>query len=144
LLEAPESQLICAAADRVILLVDGVHTPSGDLSAAAGVLLSAKAQVAGIVMDRTMGQLASRQPTPAAVDAAPQVHVPAPRADVTVGAEPPSDSPNGQSTPHPRVGAAAGAERPCDPPAGRPTPYPRNGLVGAISSIKSNGSKDGT
>ena len=38
----------------------------------------------------------------------------------------------------------ARAEHPGDTPNGRPTPYPRVGLVGSMSSIESNGSRDGT
>ena len=128
-----------------------------DLSEAAGVLLAAKVHVAGIVMDRTMGELTSRRAAPATAYAAPQVHPLPPRAGAAAGAEGPGDTPNGRPTPYPR------AERPGDASNGRATPYSPEGLVGAMSSPgqegprvlvrdvdgptrsnRSNGSKGGT
>lgn len=120
-LEAPESQLICAAADQVILLVDEKRTSGDDLSRAVGLLRSAKAHVAGIVIDGTRGALATRLPAPATADAVPEARSLAPRVGATVGAERPGDAQNGRATP-------------------TPTPYPRVGLVGASASIESKGS----
>ncbi|MHA6616961.1 hypothetical protein [Pseudonocardia sp. DLS-67] len=117
LLEAPESQLICAAADRVIVLVDEERTRSDDLSAAVGLLRTAEAVVAGVVIDGTRGDLGTRRPPPATADAAPQQHSLTPRVGAGVGIVPTSDSQNGRQTPYPQVSAV---------------------------SIESNGSKDGT
>jgi len=126
LLEAPESQLICAAVDQVILLVDAQRTRGDDIPKAVALLRSAKAHVAGIVVDGTRGELATHQPAPAAVDAATQVRSLTPRADAAVvpeRSERPGNAPDGLTT---------------------PTPYPRVGLVDAVAtSIESNGSKDG-
>ncbi|TWF78967.1 Mrp family chromosome partitioning ATPase [Pseudonocardia hierapolitana] len=126
LLEAPESQLLCAAVDQVILLVDAKHARGDDVQKAVGLLRSAEAHVAGIVIDGTGGQLATRLPASTTADAAPQARSLAPRAGAAVGPE--------------------SSERPGDSPHDRttPTPYPRVGLVGAaVMSIESNGSKDG-
>lgn len=102
LLEAPESQLICAATDQVILLVDEKLTRVDDIPRAVELLRSAKAHVAGIVIDATRGGLAERLPAPITTDATQSRRL-TPRAGVAIGAEPASAdaAPDGRTAPIP-------------------------------------------
>jgi lipopolysaccharide/colanic/teichoic acid biosynthesis glycosyltransferase/capsular polysaccharide biosynthesis protein len=72
-LDAPESQSICAAADRVVLVVDGRTTRADELGEAATLLRAVGAHVVGIVIDRSGGRLATGPalPRPGEVRPAP-------------------------------------------------------------------------
>jgi Mrp family chromosome partitioning ATPase len=155
LLEAPESELVCAAVDLVILLVDENQTRGDDLSKAIDLLRSAKAHVAGIVIDGSGGELATRRPAPTTADRAPHVGPltpravaavePEPVADVIVESEPVADEAV-ESEPVADAAVESGPDARPDhvPHALPPTPYPRVGLVSAAAgSSESNGSKDG-
>jgi Mrp family chromosome partitioning ATPase len=124
LLEAPESQLICAAVDQVVLLVDERSTSIDDIPKALDLVRSTKAHVAGIVIDGTRGGLADRQPAPIATDTAQGRRL-TPSAGASDGSEQ-----------GPAVGAAS---------HGAPTPYPRVDLVAAAGrATETNGLRDGT
>ncbi|WP_345602718.1 hypothetical protein [Pseudonocardia adelaidensis] len=70
-LDAPEGQSICAAAQRVVLVVDGRNTRADDLREAVVLLEAVGARIAGIVIDRSGGRLSSEPALPAPVDVRP-------------------------------------------------------------------------
>lgn len=124
ILDAPESQSICAVADQVILVIDGGRTRLDDLEKAIGLLAAVEAEVVGIVIHRADARRAEEPPP------------------VTVGsalANRGLTSPLVAPVPVEDDGPDAAASQ-------RPSPQPRNG-VGAASSngqIDSDMSRDGT
>ncbi len=75
-LDAPESQSICAAADQVVLVIEGQKTRSDDLSEAVALLRAVGAQIAGVVIDRSGGRLTPGPALPRPVEArAASAHV---------------------------------------------------------------------
>ncbi|OZM79364.1 hypothetical protein CFP66_26885 [Pseudonocardia sp. MH-G8] len=164
-LEAAESQSVCAAADGVILVLDGARMRSDDLQEAVVLLRSVHAQVAGVVIDRVQRRPASPVtrsravvaatpsalvPGSAEVNGAEPRHVEADGAEIngaeingaeTGGAETGGAEINGAET-----GGAGSNARDGTSATERPSPYPREAMAtaGSGASVDPDASRDGT
>jgi Mrp family chromosome partitioning ATPase/capsular polysaccharide biosynthesis protein len=161
-LDAPESQSVCAVADQVVLVVDGMRTPSDELREAIDLLHAVNARIAGIVVDRVGGGLPAGPARPV-VEPAPDTPVLVPAARDGHGAEAESheaesgepeeadatsdgvagsgdghDAENGDG--HDDGTGNGGGDT---VPGRRPSPYPRDAVAAAASGERSNGSRDG-
>jgi capsular polysaccharide biosynthesis protein len=152
ILEAPESQSICAAADRVILLVDAGRTRSDDVQEALGLLRAVHARVVGAVLDRTRGG-AARPAPPAAVEARSATDALPPGTDDGRGSGVEGGGVEGSGVEGSRVvgsGVAGNGVEGNGRNRGAhqqwPSPAPRDEMVAATSSeqVDSDRSRDGT
>jgi capsular polysaccharide biosynthesis protein len=124
ILEAPEGQSICAAADQVILVIDGGRTGLEDVKKALALLASVSAEAVGIVIHHS-DPGGVEQPPPVTVGSALASRA---RTSPFVPPVPVENDDRGVLV------------------AQRPTPHPRDGVVAASSNgqIDADLSRDGT